>query len=188
MKKIFFLLLSLFGFYAAQAQYHEGMVTGNVGLGLGGFNTTGFGVPISLNVEYSLDDQLAIGGYLGYFSHSYNGRYYAPGFDPQRYRVGYSAFALGARGTFHATKQLNEWFDGNMDANKLDIYGSAMLGLEFRSYKNNFDLIEDQTETALILAPVVGARYWFTETVGGYAELGRGAFSFVTLGVSLYLY
>lgn len=191
MKKIFFLLITLLSFSAVQAQYQEGMIIGNAGLGFGvigynyGVGYSGGFVPLTLNAEYSLDDTWAVGGYVGYFSRSYT--YANPGGDA--YKNKFSVFSFGGRATFHATEHLNDWFDGTMDARKLDLYASALLGYEVYSwnYDENFP-DTNLSSSRFILGPVVGARYWFTETVGGYAELGRGAFSFVTLGVSLYLY
>jgi hypothetical protein len=171
--------------FSAHAQYNQGDLTFNAGLSFGligyGYGTHSGGFPpISANLEYSLDDRFAIGPYIGYFSRSYNNSYW----------TGFSVFNFGARGTFHATPQINEWFDSSIDESKIDIYGTLLLGYQVYSWKYDESWVGpgiNQKSGGLVLGPVLGIRYNFNPKIGAYFEGGRGTFGVGTLGVSVRL-
>ncbi|AHM61492.1 hypothetical protein D770_16190 [Flammeovirgaceae bacterium 311] len=166
---------------SANAQYRKGDLTGNAGLSFGligygfgyGNRTLGF-PPLTVNVEYSIDDRFAVGPYLGYFSRNYRGV------------GGFSVFGFGGRGTFHASSSLNEWFDWNIDENKWDLYASAVLG--FQVYNWNYDesyLLRNNSSGGVVIGPILGARYFINPNFGVFAETGRGALGAFTLGASM---
>ncbi len=183
-------VLSMVG-HTAQAQYQRGdmLFNGGISMGLLGY---GFGYgshsgfpALTASLEYSLDDRFAVGPYLGYFSRTYN---YNWGLGNGNYKNRISVVAFGARGTFHATSSLNEWFNWSIDENKFDIYGSVLLGFEVHSWNYDDDLDNyDPNHSAgrLILGPVIGARYMFNDQIGAFFETGRGTFGIATLGVSV---
>ncbi|WP_040398341.1 hypothetical protein, partial [Cesiribacter andamanensis] len=149
--------------YGANAQYNRGDLTFNAGFSFGligygwgyGSHSGGF-VPLTANLEYSLDDRFAIGPYVGYFSRSYKSASYTDRF---------SVVSFGARGTFHATPQINEWFDSSIDESKIDIYGTLLLGYEIYSWNYDDawgnDYIYNHSSGRFILGPVLGIRYNF---------------------------
>ena len=170
----------------ANAQYSKGdmLLNGGLSVGLIGYGGFGYGSstlgfpPLTVNLEYSLDERFAVGPYLGYFSRTYRSG---------SYRHGFSVFGFGGRGTFHASSSLNEWFNWSIDEDKWDIYASAVLGFQvfswnrdendpFRGYSNS--------SGALVLGPILGARYFLNPSLGVFAETGRGALGAITLGVS----
>jgi hypothetical protein len=173
--------------FSSKAQYNQGDLTFNAGLSFGligygwgyGTHSGGF-VPLTVNVEYSLDDRLAVGPYIGYFSRSYRSSSYTDRF---------SAFSFGARGTFHGTSLINDLLDTSIDESKIDIYGSLMLGYEIYSWNYDdawgFDRQFNHKSGRIILGPVLGIRYHFNPQIGAYFEGGRGAFGVGTLGVSV---
>src|ERR1700750_1435623 len=62
----------------AKAQYEKGDLLVNAGISLGllgysyaGYGNASFALPLNASVEYSINDKLAVGPYLGYFSRSY---------------------------------------------------------------------------------------------------------------------
>ncbi len=188
MKKLiltFSLLIVLISQHAF-AQYQKGDMTLNAGISVGliGYNwglygnSSGF-LPLSANLEYSINDMIAVGPYLGYYARSYN---YGSG-----YKDRFSAINFGARGTFHASEFLNEQLNFNINAEKLDLYGTLMLGIETYRWKTDESWSGDNyyaNGSRVIFAPVVGARYNFTPSFGAFTELGRGAFGVLTLGAS----
>ncbi|WP_225000008.1 hypothetical protein [Cesiribacter sp. SM1] len=170
---------------SANAQYRKGDLTGNAGLSFGligygfgyGSSTLGF-PPLTVNVEYSIDDRFAVGPYLGYFSRTYRSG---------SYRDGFSVFSFGGRGSFHATSSLNEWFNWNIDESKWDIYAAAVLGFEVYSWNYDEDYLVDIDNSGggIVIGPVIGGRYFFNPNFGVFAETGRGALGAFTLGASM---
>lgn len=187
-------VLSLVG-HTAQAQYQKGDMLFNAGFSMGllgyGFgygNASGFPA-LTANLEYSLDDRFAVGPYLGYFGRRYDYNYNW-GFGSGNYEHRLSVIAFGARGTFHATSSLNEWFNWNIDESKFDLYAAALLGYEVHSWNYDDDLDDynpSHNSGRVILGPVVGARYNFNPQIGAFFETGRGTFGLATLGVSVRL-
>ena len=183
---IFALLLCSLISSNALAQYSKGDISVNAGISFGliGYGHSLFGSytglpPVSINAEYSLDDRFAVGPYVGIFSRSY--KY---GGD---YGIRFTALSFGARGTFHASGFLRDKLDFNINEEKLDIYASAILGIETYTWNYDDDYFGDSSYsdgTRLILGPIVGIRYNFTPAIGAYFEGGRGNFGVATLGIT----
>jgi hypothetical protein len=176
--------------FSAQAQYAKGDITINPGLSFGligyGFgygNGSGF-LPLSVNAEFSLNDKFAIGPYVGFFSRKYN---YGGFLGSSQYDIRFTAISFGGRFTVHATPLINDWFDGNINEEKFDLYGTAILGIETYSWNYGDGTDLDGDTGNLIIGPVLGARYYFNPKIGAFLELGRGAFGYGTLGVTFKL-
>ena len=178
--------------FSARAQYAKGDITANLGISLGVIGYGGYGyynggttgsLPLSANVEYSINDQFAIGGYLGYYSRSYKYTW-----NGNNYRDRWSITSLGVRGSYHATPLLNDLLDANMSEEKWDIYASLLLGYEVYSWKNGYEgtgFVRDNASSGAVdFGTVIGARYFFNPKFGAFAELGRGSFGLLTVGVS----
>jgi len=182
-KNIFILACLICGvFSTASAQYEKGDLTLNAGISFGligygyGYygNSSGF-LPISANLEYSVNDKFAIGPYLGMYSRSYGAGDYK-----------FTALSFGARGTFHASEFLNDNLGMNVNTEKLDIYGSLIIGFETYKWKyadSNLDGYYSNG-SRLIVGPVLGIRYLFSPAFGAFFEGGRGAFGFGTIGIT----
>lgn len=191
MKNIFYLLLlGLLVFsspaFSQRAAYNEGDITVNAGLslgvigyGFGYYGAGGFPVPLTVNVDYGLTDLISVGPYLGYLRRSY-------GHSGDRYS--FNSIAFGGHAMLHASPLLNEHLDMSIDENKVDVYGKLILGYETYSWRYNGESMNNwyyRNSGRVVFGPVLGARYMFTPNLGGYAEGGRGAFGWLTLGVSL---
>ncbi len=148
-------------FASGQARYDKGDVLLNAGLGLGYYYAGG--VPLLLSLEFAVNDVFTVGPYLGYTSYSYNY------FNTAGYRYRYTFFDLGVRGSYH----FNEIFE--ITNEKVDIYGGAFLGYVVSSYSgDNISGFSDPYASGLRLGIHAGARYFFSQKVAGYAELGYG--------------
>lgn len=164
MKKLFQCLCVIALLFSAtsasgQARYTKGDFLGNVGIGLGYYYAGG--VPLLLSAEWAVNDVITVGPYFGYTSYNYNW-----GFG-SRWR--YTFIDIGVRGSYH----FSELFEINND--KVDIYGGAFLGFLLSSYSGDaFTGYNDPFTGGLRLGIHAGARYFFTEKVAGYAELGYG--------------
>ena len=147
-------------FASGQARYDKGDVLLNAGIGLGYYYAGG--VPLLLSAEFAVNDVFSIGPYLGYTSYNYN---YS--FGGSKFR--YTFFDIGVRGSYH----FSELFEIRNE--KVDVYGGAFLGYVISSYSSNFgNNYDDPYGSHLRLGLHAGTRYFFSEKVAGYAELGFG--------------
>lgn len=146
--------------------------------GFGAFNRfqhddLGIGIPpVSLGLEYGIDDNMGLGGGLFLASANDDG----PGWDASA-----TYFAMEGRFYYH----FNEVFK----VDKLDWYGYAALGILYSNY--DYEDHDDRwhsnrNDTDPYLSIMVGARYYFTDRLAGMAELGFGV-SPLILGVALKL-
>lgn len=171
---IFLVFISTFAALPSfgQSAYQSGNFIINGGIGLG---SSIYG-SISLNgsAEYFINDEVSIGGGIGYSGYN-RGRYLG---DPLRVSVIY----LGPRGSFHLSNALG------IENPALDLYAGVFVGygIVSVSYRNervwgtnayyngysnfNYDIFG-------------GARYQFSESLAGYAELGFGI-SVLQLGIT----
>jgi hypothetical protein len=176
MKRI--LTVLVIGFFAllssndanAQKLFDKGDALFNAGIGTG--NIYGGGLPIQVSAEWFVTDAISVGPYLGFTSW----RYRTAG-----YRWNYTFFDLGGKGSYHFAKHIN------MNTDKLDLYGSVMLGYTISSYSANApgntvyrDAYGDQVKFGI----VGGARWFFSENFAVNGEVGYGI-SPLLVGISL---
>lgn len=166
MNKLYFLFIALSGFMLysqttvaqdVNTSFQEGDLIINAGIGLGTtFSYSGtLGLPLGGGVEYGITDAIGVGGEAGFASGG-----------------GLSVFYIGAKGSYHFNDLLK------IEDEKWDVYGG--LGLYYRSFTVsgiNFGL--GSGITAGIHA---GARYYFSDKFGVYAELGN-SYAWLKAGV-----
>ena len=143
--------------YFAQGQYDL-----NIGIGLG--SNLGGGLPISASLDVGINDQISIGGYLGFVSVK------VPGFSTiGDFRYNYLIF--GGRGAYHY--QLID---------NMDTYVGAMLGFNRASVGGGGGTLGAGIG-GFTWSGFVGGRYVFSDAIAGFAELGYGI-SYLTVGVN----
>lgn len=163
---------------AAQAQdlFSKGESALNIGIGIG-HSYGGYGVsipPLSVAYDYSLVSNLingnngaiTLGAYGAYTSMSYRYDGFAAGSA--------SHTVLGVRGMFHY-----------QFAPKLDTYAGLMLGYNYVNWKTGYDA-SFYSYDSFGYNVFIGARYFFTDKIGAFAELGYGI-SYTTLGATFRL-
>ena len=161
---------------AAQAQdlFSKGESALNIGIGIG-HSYGGYGVsipPLSVAYDYSLVSNLINGN---------NGAITLGAYTSMSYR--YDGFAagsashtvLGVRGMFHY-----------QFAPKLDTYAGLMLGYHIASYSSNINGYPGISGSGIDLGVLLGARYFFTDHVGMFTELGYSV-PYWNLGVTFKL-
>mgnify|MGYP006189517033 CR=1 FL=1 len=171
--------------------YSEGDVSLNAGISLGtigygwGYGwSSSFSLPLTATLDIGVHEYFSVGGYAGYM-----GRSYKDAWGGRTYKHTFRSYNFGVQGTFHASSFLNSEFDFNINDTKVDYYVRLLLGYEVYSWKyddswNNSYINYNTSSGRMIFGPVVGVRYMFSPNVGGYIEGGRGAFGWLTLGVS----
>lgn len=173
MKRVVFplgaaLLLFLTAPQLSQAQYAEGQIDAQAGAGLITFFGTGdVSIPLSLSVDYGLQDNIGVGAYLGYAGASEKLTILGD--------VNYTYLIVGARGTYH-----KEFVEG------IDTYGGVLAGFNMASvsYENNpTGVPEPNAGGGFTYSFFAGARYHFTENLGAFAEVGYGI-SLITAGIT----
>ncbi|MCW5899419.1 MAG: hypothetical protein KIT10_09145 [Flavobacteriales bacterium] len=111
--------------------------------------------------------ELGLGGYLGYKTLA--NRYSGPGFE---YDWSWTYLILGVRGAWH----YNTWHD----VDQLDLYGGLLLSYNSVKWKDNttypsgFPVVRSSAGSGMALTGFIGARYYFTESLGAHMELGYG--------------
>jgi len=162
---------------AQESWFNKGDKVINLGIGIGNTLYSGSyytrGVPpISVSYEQGIVDGIAekgvigILGYVGYTSYKYD--YLGWGYK-------YSNIIIGAGGLFHYPL-----------VNKLDTYAGILLGYniatatEFGTYPG-YDY--NASSGGIVFSGFVGARYYFTESVAAFAQVGYGI-AYLTFGVS----
>lgn len=156
LKKLFLgLLVAGLTTTAVQAQeYKKGDNLLNIGIGLGG----GFGTPIGLSFEHGFSDKISGGAYVAYASRT------EPLGAWGDYK--YTYILTAARASYH--------FDFGVE--KLDPYLGAILGYNIASAKWSGTGASPATASAggVIYGGHAGARYFFSEKIGAFAEVGYG--------------
>lgn len=144
----------------------------NIGVGLSSYY---FGNPIGLSYEVGITDDFSVGGQIDYNSGSYDDYY---GYN-SRYR--YSAYYVGARGSYHFNRILR------LSENKIDLY--AGLGLGYQSFRWNDSYNGSgygyDYGSGLFLNYFIGGKYYFTNKVGAFLELGYTGLSSSRVGLAV---
>lgn len=144
---------------SAQGRYSKGDVLLNAGIGLGYYYAGG--VPLQVSAEWAVNDLISVGPYFGYTSYSYNW-----GFDRRRR---FSFIDIGVRGSYH----FNDIFE--ITNEQVDVYGGVFLGYSVSSSSgDDFFGVSNPYPSRVVGGIHIGARYYFTEKVAGFAELGYG--------------
>ena len=173
MKKLFIItLLFAVGVFSANAQeFAKGKSAVNLGLGLGSgyYGGSFYSFTWGMNGSYEmgivevpmgskLKGVVGVGGLLGFSSNSYNYSFW-----DGKYR--YTNVLIAARGTYHF-----------IFMDKFDPYAGLYLGYQFTNAKWTGGGVEpvgySVNSSSVRAGAFVGARYFFTNNFGVYAELG----------------
>ncbi len=150
--------------YAQQFQKGTTVVNAGIGLGtaLGGLGKARPAISLSLDRgvwPVGGPGVISLGGYLGNTGYKYSSG---------GYTAKWNYFIVGARGAYH--------YNGFSSVPKLDVYGGAMLGYNIVNYSsdgNDVD-ISNSYGSGIGFSGFLGGRWFFTERIGAYAELGYG--------------
>lgn len=158
--------------------YANGNVNVNLGIGLGMVGIYGDTVipPISLSAEYSTTSfnnlPLSFGGIIGYSSSEYKTAFFG-----DEYGWEYTYIVFGARGSFH--------FNQYIKVPNLDVYAGLLLGYNYVSAKEIGTVTTGVAASASypMFGGYAGARYFFTEKIGAFCEIGYGI-GYINVGLT----
>ena len=179
MKKSFIILFSLLFsiiYTETKAQaFQKGTTAINAGVGVG-TALGGYGKvrpAISLSVDHGLWEVggpgvVSLGGYAGTTGYKYS---------DSSYNAKWNYIIVGVRGAYH--------YNGFENLPDLDLYAGAMVGYNIVKYTSDLD--EDyfgkNYGSGIGVSGFAGARWFFTDMFGVYAELGYGV-SVLNAGVT----
>ncbi len=137
--------------------------------------------PMSAYYELGVHEYITVGPFFGYAQWSY--RYT---FLNSTSNYTWSFMHIGARGSFHLVSLLNEAFGDSFDEEKIDIYLTAMSGLEFRNYSFQSGINPENYDNRwrIFFGPIAGIRYYFSDNFAVYFEGGRGALGAASIGIT----
>ena len=150
----------------SQMAYKKGDQVVNLGIGLGGLASAygSSGIAITGGYEYGVNENISLGGVLGYSSSSEDFGY--------GYGWNYTYILIGARGAYH--------YDLFHNPN-IDTYGGILLGYNIVSSKATGTLVNyygfgsaSASSSYLEYGIFVGGRYYFDPHWAVQAELGYG--------------
>lgn len=177
MKKLAFFLVFVSVVSASQAQpflKRTNVLSAGIGFGgdLGshsyGSQTPAFSVQFERGIwDIGGPGVISLGAYAGVKSYKYDGSGY---WQKWNYTI------VGVRGAYH--------YNG-LEIDKLDLYGGAMVSFNILTYKTSsgYTSVNDYNSRPGVTG-FVGARYFFVENLGVFAEAGYGV-SYLTTGISL---
>lgn len=180
-KVLLFAILFAFGFLTVNAQtpsFEKGDKVLNLGVGFGGNYYSGYSgsshTPLlAAAFDVSILDGIldkgtvGIGGYVGYQSAKW---------DETGYGWKLTNLLIGPRGTFHYPF-----------VDKLDTYAGLLLGYHSVkwTYTGNWPTTHNDKGSTVYFSGFVGARYYFTNSIGAYLELGSGSLGLANIGVAI---
>jgi hypothetical protein len=183
-KNLLTALFILTGFHlsAQESSLKKGNLKLNAGLGIGSFvKVTGGKTvfpPLSVSVEYAIDNEMTIGAILGYTSTEDVDTYGSIGVQDV-YR--YSHILFGARANYYFNSE-----------EKYDFYGGAFLGynaisVSLTSSSSSGSMSSYEAEASNFLYGIhIGGRYKFSPKTSAFAEIGYGL-ALLNLGITINL-
>ncbi len=147
----------------AQFAVDKGTKLLNLGIGVGNYGGIGFGgggIAFGGSFELGVIPNLSVGPIASFRSFSGFGSYYS----------------IGGRGSYHFNELLN------LTTDKADLYAGLGLVYSGFSYKDNI-VSSAYSYGGVDLGLHLGGRYFFTDNVGAFAEVGIG-FAPLQLGVT----
>lgn len=158
---ILFIIAVCFSYQIHAQTFQQGDIIAYAGIGLGStYSFAGLGLPLGGGVEFGVTDAIGVGGEVGFVSTS-----------------GLTIFYIGPKGYYHLNDLLN------IDSEELDVYGG--ISILYRNFSVGTGVF-GVSASGIYPGFHVGGRYYFSENLGAYAELGN-SYSWFRVGISLKL-
>ncbi|MCU4162614.1 outer membrane beta-barrel protein [Carboxylicivirga caseinilyticus] len=145
--------------------------------------------PVSMAVEYGLNDFLSVGGMFGFNRDKYKNDTISTNLHK------YGKVVLGGLASVHFAGWIEKWTNYSVFLGDWDFYVTGGVMFEWSSKKET-DVWNDELEIyenfndkelKLKLRPAVGVRYFVTDDVSMLLEVGKANLGLVTTGLTLRL-
>lgn len=172
MKKIVLILTGSF-FLGTNVQAQNGAFKKadkllNIGVGIN--SPYDRGIPLGASFEKGITDNISVGVNVDYLSSNYR-------FGSLK--LNFTTIYLAARGSYHFNNLLK------IKNEKIDVYAGPSLGYRIFSWKDNSDnSLSSAYGSGLYLGVHVGGKYYFTDKIGVFAEVGDVGSTNARLGVA----
>ncbi|HEX7366328.1 MAG TPA: hypothetical protein VF273_04485 [Pelobium sp.] len=173
MKKLFFATLTCAFFtsvgFAQNGAFSKNDKLLNIGIGVNSFYDNG--VPFGASFETGINDNISVGGNFDYLSTDFG----ASGVNSK-----FTAIYLAARGSYHFNNLLK------INSNQIDLYAGPSLGYRIFSWKDDFGgSLGSKYGSGLFIGIHIGGKYYFTDKIGAFLELGDVGSTNARLGLAL---
>ena len=175
MKKTVLLLVTMFALATNSNAQDGGFSNGdkllNIGVGVNSYYDNG--IPLGVSYEKGISDAFSLSSK------------YDIGFG--NYDLKFTSLYIGARGSYH----LNEIF--GIYNSRIDTYVGGTLGYRSFSWTDSdndsdfADLLGKNYGSGIYLGGLVGAKYYFTDQIGAFIELGATGSSNARVGIAFKL-
>ena len=173
MKNSIFTIIAFFAIstisFAQNGAFSNGDKLLNIGIGVNSHYSGG--IPLGASLEFGITDDISVGANVDYLSYKY-----ASDFK-------FTAVYFGARANYHFNEILN------INNNNVDLYGGLTLGYRSFTWKDsNFEnTLGKSYGSQIYLGAQIGGKYYFSDNVGAFLELGELGSSNARIGVAFKL-
>ena len=170
MKKSIFTIIAIFAIttisFAQNGAYNKGDKLLNIGIGVNSHYSGG--IPVGASLEFGVTEDISVGVNVDYLSHKYMSDFK------------FTALYAGARANYHFNNVLN------INNDKVDVYGGLTLGYRSFSWKNSDydDVLGKAYGSQVYLGAQIGGKYYFSDNVGIFLELGELGSTNARVGVA----
>jgi hypothetical protein len=173
-KGLLFLLAFAITTTICTAQKTSGFAQGDklLNLGIGVNSYYGGGIPLGASFEIGVSDNISVGANIDYLSSKYD---YGFGSSDR-----FTAMYFGGRASYHLNELLS------IGSEKVDLYVGATIGYRRFSFTDTYSggVLTDSYGSGIYLGIFAGGKYYFSEKLGAFAELGAIGSTNVRLGVA----
>ncbi|WP_017258156.1 hypothetical protein [Pedobacter arcticus] len=140
----------------------------NIGIGINSFYDSG--VPFGVSFEKGIHENISVGA---------NFDYLATDFSSSGTDLKFTAIYLALRGSYYFNNLLK------ISSQKIDLYGGPSVGYRIFSWKDDFSgSLSSKYGSGLFIGVHIGGKYYFTDKIGGFLELGDIGSTNARLGVA----
>ncbi|MEZ4772446.1 MAG: hypothetical protein R3D00_04625 [Bacteroidia bacterium] len=169
----------------SQAQNHAVRdFTISPAIGIGGFgnygNYTTFSLPVIVQAEYGLTDELSFGPFISYSRFKYGGVI--------SYAYNWHVINVGGRVSYRFMPLIEQLASRELNTGKWDFYATAFLSYEnvvYRAKEGPLPNGGTRLKTRLRFGPSLGAKYYIKPNIAPFVETGITTFGTISAGVSL---
>ncbi|MDX2249997.1 MAG: hypothetical protein SF052_24655 [Bacteroidia bacterium] len=180
-----FLGCLLLGAQILQAQNHAVKdLTISPAVGIGGFgnygNYTTFSLPVIVQAEYGLTDELSLGPFVSYSRFKYGGVI--------SYPYNWHVINVGGRVSYRFMPLVEQLASKELNTGKWDFYATAFLSYEnvvYRAKEGPLPNGGTRLRTRFRFGPSLGAKYYIKPNIAPFVETGITTFGTISAGVSL---